>query len=210
MNAVELLLDKDYGPLLLWPAYSASDPDIGYLSRYAPGRRENGGLYTHAAAWAVMAEALLGRGQRAYEMYSKFNPILRGMKPGLYQVEPYVTPGNVEGPDSPFYGRGGWTWYTGSAAWLFKVSLEGILGVCATLDGLMVRPCIPKEWPAYRVDRSFRGAVYHIEVQNPMKRNHGIRKVIIDDVPEVLADPVKEFLLPIFPAGSEHHIEVGM
>lgn len=102
---------------------------IGYLSRYAPGRRENGGAYTHAATWSVWAYAMLKKNDLAYVAYKNLCPIYNGMKPDEYVAEPYVTPGNIDGPDSPNYGMGGWTWYTGSAAWYQKLLLIGYL-VC--------------------------------------------------------------------------------
>ncbi len=207
MEAVDKYLDRDYGPLLLWPAYAQPDPTIGYLSRYAPGRRENGGTYTHAATWAILAHAILGNGARAYAMYRKICPIYRSLDPELYHAEPYVTPGNVEGPDSPLYGRGGWTWYTGSAAWLYKVSLEGILGVRPTLDGLLIDPCIPPDWDAFAVRRTFRGAVYLISVRNPERVSWGVRQVCMDGVPGAKRHG-RGILLPILPTGTTHEVEV--
>lgn len=208
MAAVEKFLDRDYGPLLLWPAYAKPDPTIGYITRYAPGRRENGGLYTHAGTWAIWAETILKRSEKAFAMYHKFNPIYRGMAPDLYQVEPYVTPGNVEGPDSPLYGRGGWTWYTGSAAWLYKISLEGILGLQPTLDGLVLDPCIPPDWPGFSARRVFRGAVLEIEVKNPGGPGFGVAEITIDGKPYQPQHIDGKPVLPIFPAGSSHRVQV--
>jgi len=102
MDVVEKKLEKKIGPLLLTPAYTKSDAEIGYLTRYSPGVRENGGVYTHASTWAVIAEAMLGRGDAAFRIYAKLNPINRGKDPKTYVAEPYVTSGNIEGPDSKF------------------------------------------------------------------------------------------------------------
>jgi cellobiose phosphorylase len=210
MAAVEEHLDHAYGPLLFAPAYTEVDPDIGYLSRYAPGRRENGGLYTHAGTWTVLAEALLGRGSKAYSIYSRINPILRGMEPDLYQTEPYVTPGNVDGPDSPQFGRGGWSWYTGSAAWLFRVGMEGILGLRAAHDGLVIDPCLPPEWEKLSVKRLFRGARYHIEIRNPQRLEKGHLRVELDGQQFAARQPDGTCLLPVFPAGTDHQVVVIM
>jgi cellobiose phosphorylase len=180
MDVVEKKLDTEIGPLLLHPAYRTPDKEIGYLTRYSPGMRENGGVYTHGATWAVVAAAILGRGKSAYRMYSELNPINRGMNPKKYVAEPYVTPGNIEGPDSPFFGRGGWTWYSGSAAWLFKVGLESILGIRPSLEGLVVDPCIPPDWKKFRVRRTFRGTVYEIEVRNPGAVQSGVKEALVD------------------------------
>ncbi|HOC25632.1 MAG TPA: glycosyl transferase family 36 [bacterium] len=210
MAAVEEHLDREYGPLLFAPAYGAVDPDIGYITRYAPGRRENGGLYTHAGTWAVLAEALLGRGARAYAIFSRINPVLRGLEPELYQSEPYVTPGNVDGPDSPQFGRGGWSWYTGSAAWLFRVAMEGIIGLRATHDGLLIDPCLPPDWKGFRVERRFRGAVYQITVENPRGVEKGGLTVEVDGVSFPERRPDGACVLPPFPAGSAHRVHVIM
>ncbi|HEY6865626.1 MAG TPA: glycosyl hydrolase family 65 protein, partial [Candidatus Eisenbacteria bacterium] len=170
LRSMETHLYRDYGPLLLAPAYRSPDADIGYITRYSPGSRENGGLYTHAGAWAIQAECALGRRAAAWKLYRSFCPVHRGMEPDFYEVEPYVTPGNVDGPASPHYGRGGWTWYTGSAAWLFRVSTEWILGVRPTWDGLLVRPCLPPGWKGFTMRRRFRGATYEITVTGGGRR----------------------------------------
>lgn len=180
MESAAKMLYKDYGPLLLYPAFSEPNQKIGYISRYAPGVRENGGVYTHAAAWAVMAECLRKNGQRAYELYKKICPPYRGMDPSFYKAEPYVTAGNTDGPDSANYGRGSWTWYTGSAAWLCRVSTNWILGIRPTLEGLLVDPCIPKEWDGFEVTRRFRGAIYKIRVSNEAHVSHGIKEITLD------------------------------
>lgn len=163
LAALEKHLYREYGPLLLQPAYRVPDASIGYLTRYAPGSRENGGLYTHAGVWAVQMECKLGRGDRAWALWRSFCPVVRGADPDLYTVEPYVSPGNVEGPDSPHFGRGGWTWYTGSAAWLFRIQTEWILGVRPEWEGLRIRPCIPSHWKGFQITRRFRGATYQVE-----------------------------------------------
>ena len=175
LRAMERMLYRRYGPLLLWPAYQRPDPTIGYLTRYAPGARENGGLYTHAGAWAVQAECKLGRAAKAWELYRSFCPIVRGMDPDRYAVEPFVAPGNADGPDSPHFGRGGWTWYTGSATWLFRVGTEWMLGVRPEWDGLLIEPCLPPRWKGFRMRREFRGATYDIRVTRDSPRERRIR-----------------------------------
>lgn len=206
MDVVEQKLESPVGPLLLAPAYKTPDPYIGYLTRYSPGMRENGGVYTHAATWAILAEAMLGRGEAAYRLYAKLNPILRGRKPDVYCAEPYVTPGNIEGPDSAFFGRGGWTWYTGSAAWLFKVGVEWILGVRATCDGLLIDPCIPRAWSGYKVRRTFRGAVYNIEVRNPNHVECGVKEMWVDGARHCETKGPREKVVPAFEPGTSHEV----
>ncbi len=178
--SMEKHLLREYGPLLLTPAYSVTDPTIGYITRYAPAVRENGGLYTHAGTWAIQAFAMLGRGDQAYKIFKSFNPPDRGLEPDLYYVEPYVTPGNVDGPDSPNFGRGGWTWYTGSAAWSFRVVLDYVLGIHAVEEGLQINPAIPKAWNGYKVKRLFRGAVYDMTVRNPKNVSNGVKQIKVN------------------------------
>ena len=209
-DVVEKELEFEIGPLLLHPAYTTPDRFIGYLTRYSPGMRENGGVYTHGATWAVIAAAILGRGESAHRIYSKLNPVNRGKKPDVYCAEPYVTAGNIEGPESPFYGRGGWTWYTGSAAWLYRVGLEWILGVRATFDGLIVDPCIPAAWKGYTVRRLFRGAEYRITVRNPSHVECGVQEFSVDGGGMAKTAGTRYASLPVFPAGSAHEIVIVM
>ncbi|MBU2444804.1 MAG: glycosyl transferase family 36 [Bacteroidetes bacterium] len=179
MESVTKFLLKKNGTLLLSPAYTKPDKMIGYLSRYAPGRRENGGVYTHAATWAIWAFAKLKQNDNAFESYKRLCPILNGMNPDEYRAEPYVTPGNIDGPDSPHYGMGGWTWYTGSAAWYQKVIVDWILGIRAAQEGLVIEPCIPDNWNSFSVRRLFRGTLYNIDVINKGSENK-IKVISVD------------------------------
>jgi cellobiose phosphorylase len=199
LRSLERHLYREYGPLLLWPAYREPDADIGYLTRYTPGARENGGLYTHAGVWAIQAECLLGNADRAWKVWRSFSPPYRGESPDHYQVEPYVTPGNVDGPDSPHFGRGGWTWYTGSAAWLFRIQTEWMLGVRPTYDGLLVRPCLPKEWKGFHMRRQFRGARYEIIARRGRRPGITVDGRRLDGA-----------VVPAFPDGRTHRVVVTL
>lgn len=203
MVSVRKWLYKQYGPLLLTPGYSVTDPTIGYITRYAPAVRENGGLYTHAGTWAIQAECILRDGDKAYEVYNSFNPILRAEDaPDLYYGEPYVTPGNVDGPDSPNNGRGGWTWYTGSAAWYSVVVMNWLLGIRPVREGLLIDPVIPKKWPGFKIKRFFRGATYYIEVKNPKGTGQGVKEIIVDGK----AHPSNT--IKAFSDNKEHRVQV--
>ncbi len=180
MESAAKHLLKNNGTLLFAPAYTVADKYIGYLSRYASGRRENGGVYTHAATWSVWAYAALKDQKNAYEAYSRLNPVNNGMDPDKYVAEPYVTPGNIDGPDSPNYGMGGWTWYTGSASWFQKVIMDWIIGVRGTSEGLVVDPCIPADWKTYKVKRAYRGCVYNITVINDAGVTSGVKYCEVD------------------------------
>jgi cellobiose phosphorylase len=181
MQSVSKHLLKKNGCLLLSPAYTKPDKMIGYLSRYAPARRENGGVYTHAATWAVWAYALLKNNDETFKSYKNLCPIYSGMNPDEYVAEPYVTPGNIDGPTSPNYGMGGWTWYTGSASWFQKVIVDWILGIRATKDGLLIDPCIPDDWKEFSVKRLFRGTVYNIKVYKKSSNSGSPNYIMIDN-----------------------------
>lgn len=204
MDAVTQYLLKDYGTLLNYPAFTKPRPDIGYVTRYAPGLRENGGVYTHAATWSVWAYALVGQPERAYEAYRKICPPNRSQDIDTYKAEPYVTPGNIDGPLSEFYGRGGWTWYTGSSQWLHRVATHWILGIRPQPDGLLVDPSIPAHWDGFKVTRKFRGATYQIAVSNPEHVNTGVRSLRVDGA------PVEGQLIPVLADGKNHVVEVMM
>ena len=180
MKSVTKLLLKKNGTLLLQPAYTKPDEMIGYLSRYAPGRRENGGVYTHAATWSIWAYSLLKQNKNAFESFRRLCPVYNGLKPDKYNAEPYVTPGNIDGPDSPNYGMGGWTWYTGSAAWLQKVIVDWILGIRSTKDGLEIDPCIPKDWKKFQLQRYYRNSKFNIAVLNRSGSGSKVKKITVD------------------------------
>lgn len=204
MDAVTQYLLKDYGTLLNFPAFTQPRPDVGYVTRYAPGLRENGGVYTHAATWSVWAYTLVDEPERAYEAYRKICPPNRSMDIDTYKAEPYVTPGNIDGPLSEYYGRGGWTWYTGSSQWLHRVATHWILGIRPQADGLLVDPSIPAEWPGFRLTRQFRNATYHIQVHNPYHVHKGVHSLQVDGQAHA------GNLIPDFSDGREHHVEVTL
>lgn len=155
MKAVDEYLFRDYGCVLLYPAYEKPNREIGYITRYAPGLRENGGVYTHAATWATWAYSLIGNNKKAYESYIRINPPHRSKDIDVYKSEPYVTCGNSDGPISPYYGKGGWSWYSGSAQWMHSVAIKNILGIQGVGDGIQIKPCIPKKWKGYKYTRMF-------------------------------------------------------
>lgn len=156
--AVKDKLLAPYGPLLLAPAYSVPDASIGYVTRYSPGSRENGGVYMHAATWALAAACEMRDVESVGRIWKSVSPALRGLDADAYRAEPYVTPGNVDGPLSETPGKAGWTWYTGSAAWLRRVALDWVLGVRPTWEGLLVDPVPPAELGEVEFVRVWRDA----------------------------------------------------
>jgi cellobiose phosphorylase len=167
MKSVREHLVRESGALLLAPAYDAPDERIGYITRYAAGLRENGGVYTHAATWAIAAAAKIKDHDLVGQLLIAIDPTNKD--PERYWAEPYVLPGNVDGPDSPLNGRAGWTWYTGSASWLHRVVSEWVLGVRPTWEGLLVDPCLPPQWDRAKIVRPWRGRTIEIEITRGMK-----------------------------------------
>jgi cyclic beta-1,2-glucan synthetase len=181
--------------LLLTPPFDASAPTPGYIQGYLPGLRENGGQYTHAALWTVLAVARLGAGDEAVELLHMINPVNRTRTPSdveRYRVEPYVVAGDIYAHPQHL-GRGGWTWYTGSAGWAFRAAAEAVLGLRRRGDVLEIDPCIPTQWTGFTARWRFRSAVYEIAVENPDRRSRGVASVELDGQP--LADariPLKD------------------
>lgn len=195
---------------LLTPPFDHTERDPGYIKGYVPGVRENGGQYTHAALWVVLAYALMGDGDEALSLLDLINPLNHTTDRAavdVYRVEPYVLAADVYAVD-PHVGRGGWTWYTGSAAWFYRVALNTILGLdIVAHDGeryLMVDPCIPKDWPSFDMDVRVSGSVYHVNVQNPRSVNRGVAHVTVDG--RIVADG----RVPLTSDGQEHTVIVTM
>jgi len=156
--------------LLFTPPFDGVASDPGYIKGYPPGIRENGGQYTHAAIWAAWAFAELGQGDRAAALFQLLNPITHTdtrEKALRYRVEPYVVAADVYGV-SPHTGRGGWTWYTGSSGWMYRLGLEAILGLRQAGQVLRISPCIPKTWPGFRLTYRVGTTSYDISVENPI------------------------------------------
>lgn len=170
--------------LLFTPPFDRSTLDPGYIRGYPPGIRENGGQYTHAATWSVIAHALLGDGDKAGDLFSLLNPIHHAdTRAGVrrYKVEPYVVAADIYS-EPPHRGRGGWTWYTGSAAWLYRAGIEHILGLRREGDFLVLDPCIPKHWPGFELVYTHGDALFHIAVENPNGVSRGIASAELDRI----------------------------
>ena len=165
------LVDRDHGLIkLLAPPFDKSALDPGYIRGYVPGVRENGGQYTHAAIWAAMAFAAMGESDRAWKLFAMINPVNHSRSPeeiSIYKVEPYVMAADIYAV-APHIGRGGWTWYTGSAGWMYRLVIESLLGLRLEVDKLHVTPCFPVDWSGFKVHYRFHETVYHITItQNP-------------------------------------------
>ena len=183
------LIDKENGIIkLLDPPFEKTKIEPGYIKSYLPGVRENGGQYTHAAMWAIMAFSKLGFGDKAVEYYRMINPIehARTKETAIkYKVEPYVIAADIYGAES-LAGRGGWTWYTGSSSWFYKIGIEEILGLKIKNGVLRIEPCIAREWKEYSIRYRYKNSIYNIKIKNEHGKNTGIEKFIVNgkEIPE--------------------------
>ncbi len=168
--------------LLLTPPFDQTSHDPGYIKGYVPGIRENGGQYSHAAIWTLIAFAELGEGDKASELFRMLNPINRSNSRASiqrYKVEPYVIAGDIYA-EAPHVGRGGWTWYTGSAGWLYRAGMEWILGFRVRGMSLSINPCIPRDWPRYSLKFRYHSSLYSIQVENPSNVTRGVALTEVD------------------------------
>jgi cyclic beta-1,2-glucan synthetase len=168
--------------LLLTPPFSDGPLDPGYIKGYLPGIRENGAQYTHAATWVVQAIARLGQGRLAFELFQILNPIHHGRNEeevARYKVEPYVVAGDVFS-QPPHVGRGDWTWYTGSAGWLYRTGIESMLGLRRSGSFLTFDPCIPPQWPGFTLTYRYQSTHYRVAIENPNGAERGVAEVWLD------------------------------
>jgi cellobiose phosphorylase len=206
MDAVDKhLVRREHGLIqLLDPPFDKSDLDPGYIKGYVPGVRENGGQYTHAAVWAAMAFAALGDSRRAWDLLAMINPINHAGSPeeiAIYKGEPYVAAADVYAAP-PHIGRGGWTWYTGSAGWMYRLIVESLLGVRLETDKLRFEPCLPGEWDAFKVHYRYRKTIYHITVRQT--RDNSVASVTVDGVEQ------SNKTIPLVDDRREHAVEVSI
>ncbi len=208
MESVNNLLVKQAEQMILLftPPFDKTPRDPGYIKGYAPGVRENGGQYTHAAIWAVRAFAELGQGDRAEALFRLLSPVYHADTPekvARYQVEPYVIAADVYS-QPPHTGSGGWTWYTGSSGWMYNLGIQAILGISRLGSVLKINPCIPHHWLGFKVDYRFEATHYLINVENPNGVNRGIRQVLLDN------NPLNDGLIPLAADGKQHEVKVVM
>jgi cyclic beta-1,2-glucan synthetase len=198
------LVRRPEGQILLFtPPFEHTLQDPGYIKGYVPGVRENGGQYTHSAAWTVIAFAALGDGDKACELFRMLNPIAHTSSRASvqrYKVEPYVLAGDVY-TEPPHVGRGGWTWYTGSAGWLYRAGLEWILGFRVRDTMLSIDPCIPRNWPSYSINFRYHSATYQIRVDNPSAVCRGVASIRVDG--QTLVDRTS---IPLTDDGALHEV----
>lgn len=204
LDSVRERLDTKYGIVLQQPAYTEYYLNLGEISSYPPGYKENAGIFCHNNPWIAIAETVIGRGDRAFEVYSKIAPAYIEDFSDIHRTEPYVYSQMIAGKDAARFGEAKNSWLTGTAAWNYVAITQYILGIRPVYDGLMVDPCMPSSWDGFTVIREFRGAKYRIRVENPDHVCKGVKKVVLDQ------KEVKGNIIPVLSEGNEHDVLVIM
>ncbi len=202
----QLVLHDEGLALIFAPPFDRGGLNAGYIEGYPPGIRENGGQYTHAAVWSVIAHAMQGDGDEAARLFEMLNPIRHSSTRAemyRYKVEPYVACADVYA-EPRHLGRGGWTWYTGSAGWMYRAGLEWILGFRVRGTTLVIDPCVPKSWPGFSVAFRYRSARYEIDVLNPNGVCRGVSRIDLDGLPLSTSDR----RIPLADDAATHHVRV--
>ncbi|MFP4697938.1 MAG: GH36-type glycosyl hydrolase domain-containing protein [Eubacteriales bacterium] len=204
LDSVDKHLNTDYGLILQTPAYSEYHLELGEISSYPPGYKENAGIFCHNNPWVMIGETVLGRGDKAFEYYKKIAPAYLEEISETHKVEPYVYAQMIAGKDAATHGEAKNSWLTGTAAWNYVAIAKWILGIRPDYNGLIVDPCIPKDWDGFEVKRIFRGTTYNIKIKNPNHISKGIKKVIVDGKEQM------SNIIQAFNDNDEHEIEVIM
>ncbi len=202
LDSVKERLDCEHGIVLNNPAYTRYYIEYGEISTYPPGYKENAGIFCHNNPWIMIGETEIGRGEQAWEYYKKICPAYLEEVSDLHKTEPYVYSQMIAGKDAFKPGEAKNSWLTGTASWNFYTISQYILGIRPEYDGIRVDPCIPADWEGFKVTRKFRGATYHIEIQNPEGKSKGVKEVIVDNNSQT------SNLIPLFDDGLEHDVRV--
>jgi cellobiose phosphorylase len=204
MDSVNKLLNTKYGIKVSHPGFNGYDKYYGGVTTYPPGAKENGGIFLHTNPWAMIAETLLGHGDRAHAYYEQINPVGKNEMIELYEAEPYVYAQNILANEHPMFGLGRNSWLSGTASWCYQAGTQWILGIRPDYDGLLIDPCIPVDWDGFKVTRRFRGANLNIAVHNPDHVCKGVVKLVVDGV------EVPGNVVPLPQAGKDVNVEVWL
>jgi cellobiose phosphorylase len=192
----------EHGIVLNYPAFTRYHIQYGEISSYPQGYKENGGIFCHNNPWIIIAEAMMGNGNRAFDYFSRISPAHTEENSELRKTEPYVFSQMIAGKEAWKPGEAKNSWLTGTAAWTFVAASQYILGIRPDYNGLQVDPCIPSEWKEISVTRKFRNSTYVISIKNPDGRSKGVREMIVDGM------KVSGTLVPIFNDNKTHNVEV--
>ncbi|MBZ4683797.1 MAG: cellobiose phosphorylase [Fusobacteriales bacterium] len=204
LDSVKKYLDTDYGIVLNQPAFSKYDKNLGEITSYPPGYKENAGIFCHNNPWVACAETVIGRGERAFEIWRKIAPAYLEDISEIHKTEPYVYAQMIAGKDAVHHGQAKNSWLTGTASWNFITITQYILGIKPHYKGLMIDPCIPKSWKQYKVSRMFRGIKYNIEILNPNGVEKGIKEVYVDN------KQISDNIIPVYNDKAEVNVKVIM
>ena len=204
LKSVEEWLETEHGIVLLQPAYKDYHLELGEVSSYPPGYKENAGIFCHNNPWIIAAETVVGHGDRAFKLYSKIAPAYREEISDKHKMEPYVYSQMIAGKDAKNFGQAKNSWLTGTAAWNFYVISNYILGIKPDWQGLKIDPCVPHDWDGYKVSRRFRGATYNIAINNPEHVCKGVKAVVVD------GKAIEGNVLPVFADGKNHEVVVTL
>lgn len=204
MDAVKKKLVTEHGIKLMGPAYKTFYPYIGAIGTFSPGLKENGGIFSHANPWAVIAETKLKRGDQAFSYYKKICPAARNSICDIQKTEPYIYSQFIAGDESPQFGMSRNSWLTGSASWNLVAASSYILGIRPDYKGLVIDPCIPSQWDSFKVKRDFRGVTYEIEAANPQHVCSGIESIRVD------GERIEGNILPVFKDRKTHYVKAVM
>jgi cellobiose phosphorylase len=204
LDSVYKYLNTRNGIKLSTPGYNGYDPNKGGVSTYPPSTKENGGIFLHANPWVMIAETMVGNGERAFEYYNQINPAAKNDKIEEFESEPYVYPQNILANEHPQFGLGRNSWLSGTASWCYQAATKYILGIRPTYYGLLIDPCIPGKWPGFQAVRQFRNSTYKIQVQNPDNVSKGVTSLEVDSK-KIIGNVV-----PIFDDGKTHTVFVTL
>jgi cellobiose phosphorylase len=202
LDAVYRRLNTSKGIKASTPGYNGYDPAKGGITTYPPGTKENSGIFLHTNPWVIIAETLVGNGERAFEYYDQINPAAKNDQIDEFECEPYVYPQNILGDEHPQFGLARNSWLSGTASWAYQAGVQYILGIRPTYTGLEIDPCIPSAWEGFRVRRTFRGAIYEIEVKNPGRVCKGVKSVTVN------GEAIQGNVIPLLGNDRVHHVEV--
>lgn len=204
LDSVKRILNTRNGIKLSWPGFKGYDSKKGGITTYPPGAKENGGIFLHSNPWVIISEALLGRGDRAFEYYSAINPVLKNEIIDEYECEPYVYAQNILGDEHPGFGAARNSWLSGTASWAYQAAVKYILGIRPCYEGLEIDPCIPERWKGFKAFKVFRNSSYEIDVRNPHGVCRGVKEVILD------GKSFKGNIIPSFNDGACHKVTIVM
>ena len=199
LNSVYNILNTPFGIKLSYPGYSEFDPNKGGVTTYPPGAKENGGIFLHSNPWIMIAETMMGNGDRAFEYYNQINPASKNDIIDRFECEPYCYPQNILGDGHPQFGLARNSWLSGTSSWTYQAATKFIMGLKPNYHGLEINPCIPKNWEGFKATRIYRGITYEIEVKNPDRISKGIKSITVN------GEHISGNIVP-FPANDEVQI----